>query len=438
MENTLELIKSLNINDEYVVVACSGGPDSMFLLNLLNKLGIKCVCAHVNHKVRISSDDEYKFLETFCNNNGIIFEGTELKEKYETNFEFHARNFRYNYFESIIKKYNAKYLFTAHHGDDLMETILMRLTRGSSLKGYRGFDYMVDKGTYKIVRPLVYLSKAEIEEQNRIDALEYVIDESNYEDTYTRNRYRHHVLPFLKQEDELVHLKFLYFNKTLKNAYDYVLSQVDKTFDKVYVNNYLIIDEFNKLDDYIKIETISKIFRIWYVNNLYLINENHVNNLITFISSSNNNTLELPDNLYVVKEYNKVLFTRNIATNEYKYTLEDKIELNDFIIKKIDNTDSNSNDYIRLNSKDIKLPLIVRTRIDGDKMNVKNMNGTKKINDIFIDMKVPKLKRNSYPIVTDSNNVIVWIPGLKKSNFDIPKDGEYDIILKYEKKEGMF
>ena len=115
MENTLELIKSLNINDEYVVVACSGGPDSMFLLNLLNKLGIKCVCAHVNHKVRISSDDEYKFLEAFCNNNGIIFEGTELKEKYETNFEFHARNFRYNYFESIIKinsDFTSRYLLS--------------------------------------------------------------------------------------------------------------------------------------------------------------------------------------------------------------------------------------------------------------------------------------------------------------------------------------
>ena len=122
--------------------------------------------------------------------------------------------------------------------------------------------------------------------------------------------------------------------------------------------------------------------------------------------------------------------------SDYKIELNDKLETSCGIIKYIneDNVDK-SNNIIRLNSKDIKLPLYIRNRKDGDKIQVKNMNGSKKVNDIFIDAKINKDIRNIYPLVVDSNDVIVFIPGLKKSNLDIPINGDYDIIVKYEKGE---
>ena len=100
-------------------------------------------------------------------------------------------------------------------------------------------------------------------------------------------------------------------------------------------------------------------------------------------------------------------------------------------IKIVDKISENSNFYCRLNSSDITLPLRVRTRRLGDKMEVKGLGGSKKVKDIFIDAKVPMGKRDLWPVVVDSKDKIVWLPGLKKSKFDVPKNKKCDIILKY-------
>ena len=104
---------------------------------------------------------------------------------------------------------------------------------------------------------------------------------------------------------------------------------------------------------------------------------------------------------------------------------------NQHIIEKIDYTDDNSNNICRLDSKEITLPLIVRSRRVGDKIAVKGLNGSKKIKDIFIDKKMSISNRDLWPIVVDSRGEIVWIPGIKKSKFDKKKNDYYDIILKY-------
>ena len=102
------------------------------------------------------------------------------------------------------------------------------------------------------------------------------------------------------------------------------------------------------------------------------------------------------------------------------------------VIKKVEKKDGISNNIIRLNSQDLSLPLKVRTRRNGDKMEVKNLGGKKKIKDIYIDEKIPLEKRKTIPIVTDNNNTILWLPGVKKSKFDVESDRIYDIILSYE------
>ena len=154
MDKSLNFLKQYIKANDTVVCATSGGSDSMVLLSLLIKLkGIidfKIVCAHVNHSLREESIEEYEFVRGFCSDNNVIFEGTKF-DNYNGNTEAEAHRKRYEYFDELIKKYNASYLLTAHHGDDLIESILMKLTRGSSLDGYIGFDYTVEKEKYMIL-----------------------------------------------------------------------------------------------------------------------------------------------------------------------------------------------------------------------------------------------------------------------------------------------
>ena len=440
MNEVVSFIKNLKIpKDMSVVVACSGGPDSMFLLNLLHELGISCIVAHVNHKVREESDEEYTFLKNYCDDLGIVFEGVELTGFVTGNFEHYARNFRYDFFKKIVDKYQAKYLFTAHHGDDLMETILMRLTRGSSLKGYAGFSTISKRDGYTIVRPLVYLDKETIENYNENNNIPYRVDYTNELDDYTRNRFRHNVLPFLKEEDTQVHLRFLKFSQELKMGLDYIDSKVVQQMEEMFVDNSLDLNNFLNIDEYIQRRIINNILEIIYPDNLYLVNGNHIDEILKIIKSNQPNIrVSLPNNVCVLKEYNKLCFgSKEENQEDYEVKLDKEVKVPNGVIKKVDSAIDNSNYTIRLNSKDINLPIIVRNRRDGDKMQIKNMKGHKKINDIFIDSKINSSLRASWPVVMDVKGVILWLPGLKKSNFDIPIDEEYDIILRYEKGEKL-
>lgn len=439
MKETLQFIQSLNISqDDYVIVACSGGPDSMLLLYVLNSLKYKCVCAHVNHNLREESQEEYEYVEKYCRDNNIIFEGIELHDLPKVNTELKAREKRYEFFKKLVDKYKAKYVFTAHHGDDLIETILLRIVRGSTLNGYAGFNKITHKDGYDIIRPLVYMTKDEIESYLKEKNIKYYIDATNMSDEHLRNRYRKYVLPILKEESKDVHLKFLKFHDEAQGYYDYVNELVYKYMDNIFVDNSLDINKFNELDEFIKLKLLKEIIRIYYPDNLYLIDDNHINEILKLIISDKPNIeLVLPDNIIVKKTYNNLLFNvKKEEISDYKIELNDKLETSCGIIKYIneDNVDK-SNNIIRLNSKDIKLPLYIRNRKDGDKIQVKNMNGSKKVNDIFIDAKINKDIRKIYPLVVDSNDAIVFIPGLKKSNLDIPINGDYDIIVKYEKGE---
>ena len=223
MEKVKKFLNNYNISkNEKIVVATSGGPDSMFLLHTLNQLGYNCICAHVNHNVRTASEDEYKFVENYCNINNIIFEGMKIEQYRKDNFHNEARTIRYNFFKKIVKKYNAKYLTTAHHGDDTIETILMRISRGSNLNGYKGFSSFEKLNDYVLIRPLIEYTKDEIKQKVKINNIPYVTDLSNDSDKYTRNRYRHHVLKFLKAENNNIHLKYLEFSNELNEASEYI------------------------------------------------------------------------------------------------------------------------------------------------------------------------------------------------------------------------
>ncbi len=439
MKHAIDFLKQLNIKKEdYVVVACSGGSDSMALMYLLNNFGYKVVCSHVNHNLRKVSDEEYKFVENYCKNNNIIFEGMKIK-KYKNNkfSENEARKKRYSFFEEILKKYNSSYLFTAHHGDDLVETILMRLIRGSSLNGYKGFSKMSQYKNFYIIRPLVFYTKKEIISYVEKMDIPYVSDESNFSRNYTRNRIRLDILPSLKKENENVHIKFLNFNTEIEKAYNFINEEVKEHIKQNFNIDKLELDliKFKKINSYIQEKELEEILNIVYKENITCINKNHLEQLTKLINKDGNKVLNFPNNIQVLKTYDKLEFnTENKINEDYYYELKDEIDIPLGKIKYIKDIECKSNYILKLNSRDIKLPLIIRNKRDNDYMYVKNLKGKKSIKKIFIDEKININFRKLWPIVTDSDNNILWIPGLKKSEFDCCDTGFYDIIVKYEKK----
>lgn len=433
------LIKDLGLKiGDTVVVGVSGGPDSMALLHILSEVkketDIYIVCAHVNHNVRKESEDEKTFLEKYCDNNQIYFESMKIEEYGDDNFHNEARSKRYAYFTSVVKKFGARYLFTAHHADDLMETILMRIARGSSLKGYSGFLKRIDMGAYEIVRPFITITKDQILEYNKQNGIKYVEDSSNKKDKYTRNRYRKYVLPFLKSEDPNIHEKFIKFSQTLLECNDYIDRQMNKVIGEVFNQNILNIEKYLEQDKIIQHRIINYILECIYQDDLMLISDVHCELIYKLIKSNKANAcIHLPNNINVVKSYNTVTFVHEHAeANDYEIELSDYVNLsNGMNLEIVDSSDSTSNFVCRLNSKEIKLPLYVRNRKLGDKMEIKGMLGSKKIKDIFIDEKIPIDQRETWPIVLDSSDKIVFLPGLKKSKYDKEKDEKYDIIIKY-------
>ena len=441
MEDVLKFINNLNIKNETVIAAISGGPDSMMLLDILlklrNKLNLNIVVAHVHHNLRKESDEEAIMVENYCKNNDLIFELYKI-EKYPDNkfSEVSARKERYEFFDRLVNKYKSNYLFTAHHGDDLIETILMRISRGSSLKGYAGFEKINKDRGYNIVRPLVYLTKQEIEKYLKEKNIEYAVDQSNKSDKYTRNRYRNNILPILKQEYNDVHYKYIEFNNKILLADFYLKNEAEKQYKDIINNNEINVLKFNKLDEIIKIYVLEKYLKEIYGNDITEIKTRHIDIIIFQLKNKYNKNIDLPLSKKGILEYDKFKIVSNISNFDYEYTFNDSIKLNDGSRIYIDNNTIDITNYvIHLNSSEIKMPFHVRNRRNGDVMKVKNMHGHKKINNIFIDSKLEKEKRNNYPIVTDDNNKILWIPGIKKSDFDRKKSGKYDIILKYELKE---
>lgn len=433
------LLNDLKLKEnDVVVVGVSFGPDSMALLYILKeirkKIPIKIVCSHVNHNIRKASKNEKIALEKWCLSNDIVFESMIIEKYSDDNFHNEARNIRYHFFEELVKKYQANYLMTAHHGDDLVETILMRLVRGSTLRGYSGFSSVVDYGSYKLVRPLIFVTKKEIADFDKKNHIPYAIDKSNHKDKYTRNRYRKYVLPFLKSEDENVHERFLKFSKMLASYDDFVTVLVNKVFKKVYSDNKIDINKYFELEELLQDRVIYKILEDIFQDDLMLVNDRHVKLVKNLILSKKKNTyIYLPHGKRLVKSYDMIEVINTIDdVTSYEIELIDYAVLpNGKHLEIINETDDNGNDICRLNSEEISLPLYIRTRKHGDSMSLMGTNGHKKVKDIFIDKKVSALDRELWPVVVDSKGVIVWLPGIKKSKFNKKKTEKSDIIIKY-------
>lgn len=187
------------INSETkMLLAVSGGIDSMALLHLLNSMDYSISAAHINHSTRNGeSDEDQLFLEDYCQNNDIPLYTRKLNyEKLKRgNFQENARIARYSFFNELINSEGFEYIATAHHADDQWETFIMNLNRGSGIQGLKG----IFEHKNKIIRPFLNLTKTELEAYQKMHRVPYVEDSSNSEDTYLRNQVRHKITPVIKE-----------------------------------------------------------------------------------------------------------------------------------------------------------------------------------------------------------------------------------------------
>jgi len=438
MVMVMDLLQGITLKKgDVIVLGCSSGPDSMALFDSLlrvrDSLSLSIICAHVNHNVRKASEKEQAFLEDYCKKHHVVMESLKIEKYGDDNFHNEARAIRYHFFDEVVKNYHATYLMTAHHGDDLMETVLMRIVRGSTLRGYSGFQKYVFKDSYTIVRPFIELTKEDLLTYNKQYRVPYFIDASNKKTKYTRNRYRKYVLPFLKSEDSHVHEHFLKYSELLMSYHQYVEQETKKSLKKVYRDGTIFLSSYLLLDPFLQDKVIYSILEDIYQDDLMLVSDKHVRLLgDLFHSKKSHSTLYLPNDMIVYKDGEKVTIRREMEDiSQYE------IELNDYVLlpnKKhleiVQDEKTNGNDICRIDCSQVALPLSVRTRRVGDRMAIRP-SGHKKVSDIFIDQKIPYKDRDIWPIVVDSRGEIIWIPGVKKSKKVAKMNEKYDIIIKY-------
>lgn len=250
-EKVRKTIREYNLieKNDSIVVGVSGGPDSMTLLSILLKLkeefNLKIYVAHVNHMLRENAIKDEEYVKEFCEKNNIeIFikkaNICEIAQKEKIGLEEAGRNVRYNFFEEVLKNTESNKIAIAHNLNDKVETIIMNTLRGSGVSGLKG----IEAKRKKYIRPLIEIERYEIEKyciENKINPRH---DESNDDNTYTRNKIRNIVIPYIKNEFNPNIIKTLNrLSEIIKEEDEYVQSETEKIFKEI-----LLTNEKNKIE----------------------------------------------------------------------------------------------------------------------------------------------------------------------------------------------
>lgn len=444
--NTIYKHNLIEKND-HIIVGVSGGADSICLLHFLysikDKFNLKITAVHINHCMRgEESDEDNKFVVDFCNNINIpikVFSFDIYKKSKEENIsnEEAGRKYRYYAFNKVLQDYNATKIAVAHNKDDNAETIIMRFFRGTGIKGLSGISYKRDN----IIRPILDCLRLDIEEYCNRHNLLYRNDSTNSMDIYTRNKIRLNVLPNIKKDfnpniiDTLSNmaLNFSEENKFLENLTKDALNNclIEKNSDKIILN----IDNL-KIIDIVLQKRLLRLCLSSFNKQLYNISYEHINMIISILEKQTGKKINLPNNLYVYKQYNNLIIGKNIVSDKkeinynYKIELEKQLyikELNKNILLSKNIINISTKGYtISLNYDKIKNSLFIRQRVAGDKIYINNM--TKKVKNIFIDLKIPSNERNLYPILLCEDKVI-GILGLCLCNEYKPKNLNNTVYL---------
>lgn len=429
----MELFREiLNINKKYnlienndtIVVGFSGGPDSVFLVEMLKKIqcffNFKIYLVHINHLLRgedADSDEHFSFEYAKKNHLEIFIKRIPVKEiakEVGKTLEEVGREERYKFFSEIYEKVGATKIATAHNKDDQIETFLFRLIRGASLQGLEGIKIKNNN----IIRPISEIYKKDILEYLNKNEIQYKIDKTNFENEFTRNSIRLDLIPFI---EERYNIKFK----------DKIFSLIEEIRENNQ-NNSLNLTDYIDSENRILLEKIrflsnfdkKNLFSLFLNQKNIKVNRNKIDEINSLIKSNGTKKIDLDKTYRVVKDYT------HLYIEDKK---EDCVINNNVIQLKIPSEQIFDNFKIRVNIvENLDIPkqknqylldaiyndiIEVRYRKEGDRIFLDEKH-SKKIKEIFIDQKIPKNIRDRLPIFL-YNNTIFWIYNVKKSY--IPK-----------------
>lgn len=245
-QRVLQTIKESNLikDGDGIVIGVSGGPDSICLLHILNELkqelNFRIYVAHINHMIRKEADSETEYVKEFCKKLGIEcyikrIDVVKIANNLKRGTEETGRQIRYEFFEEILEKTNSNKIATAHNNNDKVETIIMNILRGSGTLGLKGIEAIREN---KFIRPLINITRDEIEKYCLDNNLNPKIDKSNNENIYTRNKIRNIVIPYIKQEFNPNIIKTINRLSEVANEENEYLNKVtENTFNEVHVGS---------------------------------------------------------------------------------------------------------------------------------------------------------------------------------------------------------
>lgn len=439
-----------------VLVGVSGGPDSMALLHYLfqirAKWDLELIVLSIDHKLRgADSADDLAYVHRICKEWGIAFHEAALNvPEYEAihrvSTEVAAREMRYQFFAEKIEELHADYLALGHHGDDQAETLLMKLVRSASSTAFTGIPVRRALAGGEIIRPLLAVTKTEIEAYCEQHKIKPRIDLTNFEVVHTRNYYRKYVLPLLKEKNSNIHITAQLLSETLQEDEAFLQKEAKKVLDKTITFNrekqmaVLEIKLFKKHDQSLQRRAFHLILNYLYDALPNQLSYAHETQFFALLKREEGNIqIDFPNALKLNKAYDKLTFyfeCKYPQSASFHKTLfvPDKVQLlggSVITAEIVDHSALEQHDSFYIATNEIALPLHVRTRQPGDRMSWKGLNGTKKLKDIFIDEKIPMNKRDSWPILVDNEGKILWLIGLRKG-IRRKKMSEQFVYIHYE------
>lgn len=413
-----------------ILVAISGGVDSVVLTYLLKKLNYNISLAHCNFQLRGNESDldeafiknlgEKFNLETFT----IKFSTQEYQNKNKLSIQLAARELRYNWFYKLLKEQKIDYIVTAHHSNDNLETFIINLTRGTGLDGLTGIPPI----NGKTIRPLLKFSREEILQYAKLNSIEWREDVSNTEIKYTRNKIRHNVIPILEE-----------INPNLINSFNNTstfLQQSQQIIDDTIKQKSLEIVSHDGEIKKINIKKIKELSNpkayLYYLLKKYGFTEwNDVFNLIYAqtgkVLTTKSHTLLKDRDFLLLLPSNKFTNTENQTVTIIDSDLKVSYPVN-LLFKNVQETTSLDKNTIYVDKNSLNYPLTLRKWNDGDFFYPKGMLGKKKISKYFKDEKISLIEKQNIWILCSGKNEIIWILGKRQDRRFLPSDNTINIL----------
>lgn len=438
---------------ESVVIGVSGGADSMCLLNIMENIGrplkLRLVAVHIHHGIREeTADRDAAFVEDYCREHGIRcvvkhFDVPALANQWGMSEEEAGRRVRYETFNQVLEDMNKENgceaggkIAVAHNADDSAETVLLNLFRGSSIKGMAGI--LPVRG--RIIRPVLCLTRQEIEAYNGANHVAYVHDETNFAAEYTRNKLRLHILPAIKEAINpraAEHINMA--GQSLAEIDDYMEQECERIFgDIAAVRNeaghkgiYIKTKDFLKLHAAMQAQLVKRcLYTV--AGRAKDITGRHMRSVKELFIMEVGKSVNLPYSMVAVKEYEGVIIKKQadepavsgdiikrevVMAHEGTYQLAVGDSIVEISIEKDTSRECifEENMYTKWIAYDIMdSNLLLRTRREGDYIIVDDKGSKKKLKDFFIDKKIPRDDRDRICLVTRGSEVI-WIVGYRLS-----------------------